>query len=1029
MMTIEYIGLVRILLLVVAAGVFFFLIRRLTKTSLSGLGLIGIGISLVLLNMIVGAVFHSLLLSSYFDRNFFDAVGIITGYIGQTLGLILLLVGMYRLTKALVAVKERERAEENKKIIAEAIRENEERYHRFFEEDFSGNFISTPGGKIMTCNSVFAKIFGYDSVEEALATNAYAYYLTKEDREKYLHLIRKHRRLKNYRQLMQRKNGSLVYVVANLIGEFDDRDELVQIKGYVVDDTEQRESEDKLEKSLSLLRATLESTADGILVVDKVGAIVSFNQKFVDMWRIPPSVVEKHNDKEAIAFVLDQLKEPETFQRKIEELYNQPDSESLDVLEFKDGRVFERYSKPQRIGGTIAGRVWSFRDVTERKRAEQAVQESEERYRAFIINSTEGIWRIELDQPLPLSLPEDEQVKHIYAYSYIAESNDAMARMYGYSRAEEFVGIRLTDLHDVSDPNNYEHLRSVICAGYRLSDTLTHEIDKNGQTRYFLNNVVGIVKDGFVVRFWGSQRDVTEQRRKDALLKESEEKYRQLFEDSKDVAFISTPEGNFLEINQAGIELFGYASKEELMNVNIGRDLYVDPVDREKAGQFLVQQGYLKDYEILVKSKNGKRLIIKETSTPVRNQRGEIIAYRGIIRDVTEQKLLEEQLRRAQKMESIGTLAGGIAHDFNNILTIILAYASNLADQTINSEKYTHNLSAIQKAVERGAGMVRQLLTFARKASGVFKPVNVNETVSELSKLLAETFSPNIEFKLQLAEHLPIISADVSQLQQAIMNLCVNARDAIESSAQPLQGGTLTMTTNIVSGEALRGRFHQARKSEYVLISVADTGTGMDEDTRTRIFEPFFTTKELGKGTGLGLAVVYGVVNSHHGFIDVETKQDGGTTMHLYFPVHQTGFVTYESSQKQDSNKKPDKGLMVLLVEDEEMLLELLQTLLEENGYEVLVARDGQEAVDIYTRYKDKISVVLSDMGLPKLGGWEAFQKMKEINPKVKSILASGYLDPNLRADMIKAGAKDFVQKPYIPEIILARIREVINGA
>lgn len=1024
----EYIGLLRILLLIASAVVFFILVRRLTKTSLSGLGLIGIGIGLVLLNNFVGAVFHSSPVLSYVNKDFFDAVGIFTGYIGQSLGVIFLLVGMYHLTRTLVVIKERERAEEHKTIIEQAIRENEERYRRFFEEDFSGNFICTPEGKLVTCNSAFAKIFGYDSVEELLSADTCALFGKGEGRDNYIQLLRQHRRLENYREHVTKKDGSLIYVIANIVGEFDERGALQRIQGYVIDETERRESKEKLEKSLSLLRATFESTADGILVVDMAGTIVSFNNNFIDMWRIPLSVVKKHDDNAAIAFVLDQLKEPEAFRRKVEELYSQPEAESLDILEFKDGRVFERYSKPQRIGGTIVGRVWSFRDVTERKRAEQAVEESEERYRAFIVNSTEGIWRIELEQPLPVSMPIDQQVKHMYAYSYVAESNDAMARMYGYESAQEFVGIRLTDLHDVSDPSNHEQLRSLVRTGYKMSDTMTHEINKHGQTRYFLNNAVGIIEDGHVVRFWGTQRDVTEQRRKDVLLKESEEKYRQLFEDSKDVVFISTPEGTFLEINQAGIDLFGYASKEELMSVNIGRDLYVDPVDREKAGQLLTQQGYLKEYEMLVKRKDGKRLIIKETSTPVLNQHGKIIAYRGIIRDVTEQKLLEEQLRRAQKMESIGTLAGGIAHDFNNILTIILAYASNLDGHVAGNEKQTHNLSAIKKAVERGAGMVRQLLTFARKASGVFEPVNVNDTVAELSKLLAETFPSSIEFKLQFAEHLPIISADAGQLQQAVMNLCVNARDAIETSTQNGEKGTLTITTTVISGETLRGRFHQAREAEYVLISVADTGIGMDEDTRARIFEPFFTTKELGKGTGLGLAVVYGVINSHHGFIDVETRQGGGTTMHLYFPVRQTGFVTYESSQQQGS-EKPNKDFMVLLVEDEEMLLDLLQTFLEEHGFKVLVARDGQEAVETYIRHKDEISVVLSDMGLPKLGGWEAFQKMKEINPKVKSILASGYLDPKLRADMIQAGAKDFVQKPYIPEIILARIREIINGS
>lgn len=1025
-MTLEYFGIARVLLLVGAAVIFFFLIRRLKKTALSGLGLFGIGFSLVLLNITVGAVFHSTLISADFDEKLFGIIGFISGYIGQTIGLILLLTGMYQLMKTLITFGEKEGKEEGSRMVAKALHESEERYRRFFNDDFSGNFISTPEGKIVTCNSAFVKIFGFDTIEEALTTNAHAYYLTKKDRQQYIQLLQKHKRLKNYRQQMKRKDGSLAYIVANLVGEFDERGELVQIKGYVMDETERKESEEKLEKSLSLLRATLESTADGILVVDAAGRIASFNQKFIDMWRIPSSVVEKRNDKEAIAFVLDQLKEPDQFRQKVEELYNQPGAESLDGLEFKDGRVFERYSQPQRIGGSVIGRVWSFRDITERKRAEQALKESEERYRAFIFNSTEGIWRIELDHPLPTSMLESEQIKHIYEHSYIAESNDAMARMYGYSRAEEFAGARLKDLHDMSDPDNYDHLRSVIRAGYKLSDTLTHEIDKDGQTHYFLNNVIGIIENGFVIRFWGSQRDVTEQRRKDALLKESEEKYRQLFEDSKDVVFISTPEGNFLEINQTGIELFGYANKEELRKVNIGKDLYVDFEDREKAGQLLAQQGYLKDYESLVRRKNGERLIVKETTTAVRDEHGNIRAFRGIIRDVTQQKQLEDQLRRAQKMESIGTLAGGIAHDFNNILAIILAYASDLDEHAVNSEKCTHNLAAIKKAVERGAGMVRQLLTFARKASGVFEPLKINETISDLSKLLMDTFPPDIDFKLRLDENLPIISADPSQLQQAIMNLCVNARDAIESSAQHGRGGTLTITTKAISGDILRERFHQAKESEYILISVADTGVGMDEDTRTRIFEPFFTTKELGKGTGLGLAVVYGVVNSHHGFIDVETTQGGGTTMRLYFPVHQTGFSISEPSGNQGGEKSQGTP-SVLLVEDEEMLLELLQTLLEENGFKVFVARDGLEAVEMYSRHKKEISVVLSDMGLPKLGGWEAFQKMKEINPKVKSILASGYLDPKLRADMIKAGAKDFVQKPYIPDIILARIREVIH--
>ncbi|MBI3578102.1 MAG: PAS domain S-box protein, partial [Ignavibacteriales bacterium] len=405
-MTMEYFGIGRILLLMVAAILFFFLIRRLKKIAFTGLGLFGVGFGLVLLNIIVGAVFHSSLISVGVDEKLFEIVGFITGYIGQTVGLILLLIGMYRLMKTSLTHGEKEGKEEGYRMVAEVLQESEERYRKFFNDDFSGNFISTPEGKVITCNSAFAKIFGFDTVEEALRTTAHTYYMKKEDREQYIHLLQKHGRLKNYRQLMKRKDGSSAHVVANLVGEFDDRGALVQIKGYVMDETDRRDSEEKLEKSLSLLRATLESTADGILVVDEAGHIASFNQKFIDMWRIPSSIVEKRNDSEAIAFVLDQLKDPDQFRQKVEELYKQPEAESLDVLEFKDRRIFERYSQPQRIGGNVVGRVWSFRDITEKERAEQALKESEERYRAFIFNSTEGIWRIELDRPLPTSMPE-----------------------------------------------------------------------------------------------------------------------------------------------------------------------------------------------------------------------------------------------------------------------------------------------------------------------------------------------------------------------------------------------------------------------------------------------------------------------------------------------------------------------------------------------------------------------------------------------------------------------------------------------
>lgn len=307
----------------------------------------------------------------------------------------------------------------------------------------------------------------------------------------------------------------------------------------------------------------------------------------------------------------------------------------------------------------------------------------------------------------------------------------------------------------------------------------------------------------------------------------------------------------------------------------------------------------------------------------------------------------------------------------------------------------------------------------------MFEVVRVNEMVQDFWRLVAETFPPGIRFDLRLADDLPALLADPGQLHQAMLNLCINARDAMTEQAEGKVSGTLTIETACVEGGFLRGRFPMAREDRYLLVRVRDTGAGMDEATRERIFEPFFTTKPPGKGTGLGLAVVYGVVNGHQGFIDVESSPGSGTTISLYFPVH----PVEEEAALQVPRSEPQRGAgqTVLLVEDEEMLLDLLQTLLEEHGYHVLTARDGQEAVDLYRRFNSKISIVLSDMGLPKLGGWEAFRQMKAMNPNVRCILASGYFDPELRTQMVNEGALDFVQKPYIPALILQHIGEAIR--
>ena len=663
----------------------------------------------------------------------------------------------------------------------------------------------------------------------------------------------------------------------------------------------------------------------------------------------------------------------------------------------------------------------------ERKRSTDALKQSEDRYRAFIEQSSEGIWRFETEVPISLLLPEDEQIRLFFKHYYLAECNNAMAQMYGYNNAGEIIGLKLSDMLVSEDPHNYEIFQNFIRSGYRMTQAETRERDRYGNAKIFLNNFVGIIEEHSLYGWWGTQLDVTERRQAEELIKQSEEKYRTLFEDSQDCIILTTPEGNLIDINPAGVEMFGFSSREELLKVGNARELYFNPVDRESFTDHLAQYTFVKDIETAIKRKHGEKRVVLENSSVFRDAEGSIIGYRSFLRDITERKNLEDQLRQSQKMESIGTLAGGIAHEFNNLLGIILGYASILTSAKHDEQRLTQGVETIKKAVQRGADLVRQLLTFARKGDTTFGSVNLNELINELIEMLKQTFPKTINITNDLTIDIPLITADSSQIHVALLNLCVNARDAmIENKPGSSGGGTLTISTGIIRKDALRLKFAVAQADKYVYVSVRDTGTGMDEEIRNRMFEPFFTTKELGKGTGLGLAVVYGVVNSHYGYVEVDSTKGVGTMFTVYFPVAE-GTDQIRISEKEVVQTVTKGNETILIVEDEEMLTSLLKSILEDQGYKVFVASDGQTGLDLYKENKEQIQLILADMGLPRLGGYEMFMKMKEINPDVKAILASGYFEPNLKVELVNAGAKDFIQKPYVTEIIMQRIREVLD--
>ncbi|MBW2106995.1 MAG: response regulator [Deltaproteobacteria bacterium] len=430
----------------------------------------------------------------------------------------------------------------------------------------------------------------------------------------------------------------------------------------------------------------------------------------------------------------------------------------------------------------------------------------------------------------------------------------------------------------------------------------------------------------------------------------------------------------------------------------------------------LEEKGELRNHEMKFIRKDGQFIDINLSASLLKNEEGDVIGTLGIYSDITERNMLEAQLAQAQRMEALGTLAGGIAHNFNNLLMGIQGNASLMLLETDPNHPNYQKLKTIEKSVQSGSRLTRQLLGYAREGKYEVKPISLNQLVKET----ADTFSmtkKEIRIHQELAQDLSGIKADQGQIEQALLNIYVNASDAMSG------GGDLFLKTINVKHKDIKNKPFKPKPGNYVLLTIRDTGVGMDKHTMKRIFEPFFTTKGLAKGTGLGLASTYGIIKAHGGYIDVDSENGHGTTFSIYLPASErkVGEVAKDAGQIIKG-----RGV-ILLVDDEEIVLDVGVQLLEALGYTVFKAKGGREAVEIYKENKDKINIVLLDIIMPDMSGGQVYERMKEINPDIKVLLSSGYNIEGQATEILERGCDGFIQKPFNMKELSRSIDEILN--
>jgi len=1095
-----------------------------------------------------------------------------------------------------------------------------------------------PGPRIVFVNEAFERTTGYTSAE-TLGQSPRFLQGPKTDRRILDEIHQAVAQQKPIRRqiINYRKDGTEFWLDIDIVPIFDAAGKCTHFVGIERDVTLEKKTEEQLRWQAAFFEAQVNSALDGILIVNREGNKILQNQRMVDLWNIPRDIADQIDDQAQLDWITDQVRNPGQFAGNVAYLYAHPDEIGRDELQLLNGTFFERYTAPVLDKeGKYYGRIWTYRDITERRRMENELVESESKFRLLAENIADVFWIASPDlgkmyyvspayhliwgrsaeslyahprEWIEAILPEDrERVRLVFAklkqnepsvsveyrivrpdgsvrwihdrgfqvldakgelthltgiatditerereenvrretekryrtlFDYAPDgilivspeniyidANVSMCKMLGYAR-DELIGLTAQDIVAETDHPRIDSALSVIRGKidhhrewkFRRKDGSVFEVDAFS-TLMPDGNVLAMIRDiterkrnearfrrlvdsnAQGVIFWNSKGDITgandaflhlvrytredleagrldwtemtppeyahldlhsmaqiavggvgtpyekEFIRKDGVrvsvligganFEDSPEEgvafvldlterkcaaeqiaeQAALLDEAQDAIIVCDLEGKIIFWNKGAERMYGW-TRQEVLGVNMSEILFAKPKKFAEVNALTISEGkWSGDLQHFTKDK--REITIEARWTLIREKDGNPKSILAINTDVTEKKKTEAQFMRAQRMESIGTLAGGIAHDLNNILSPIMM-SIDILKMSATDPQAISILDTIEVSSKRGSDIVRQVLSFARGLEGERVEIQPAHLVRELESIIKNTFPKNIRLKFAIPKHTWMILGDPTQVHQILLNLCVNARDAMPN------GGNLTIgVENCELDEQYVAMNLQAKVGRYVNIRVTDSGTGIPQDILDKIFDPFFTTKEVNEGTGLGLSTVMAIVKSHGGTINVYSEPGRGTTFNVYLPAVELSSAAQQLLTQEISVPR-GKGETVLVVDDEASILTITSQTLEAFGYRVLAATDGAEAVAVYAEHKNEIAVVLTDMSMPIMDGAAVIRALMKINPAIKIIAVSGLTANGEVAKVSGLAVKHFLTKPYTSETLLKLMRKILD--